>query len=417
MTALVDVLIQGKYAAQQAFASFRDDMNSAVDKARGATEGFMDIKAGFDIAAGAIESAAQIVGQAFDETVNKSVAYAKQVRELSTTIGASAEETSKLIQAADDTQVSYQSLTSALEAAIRKGVVPSIDGIARLAEQYNSIQNPIERTRFLMDTFGKSGADLAPLMAQGAAGIRDLGQAAADAGLVIDQEAIAAARRYEIALDDLQDKFEAQKIQIGNTVIPALADLIETQNRVDAAVKEDGTSWLKFTGMLGGAVQAFYVVREAMKLSEEQTKKTGDEFAEAEKKLRSFNATANQVPIVGHGKSYKAGQGPAYPYSESNPEGYVMDPQTGAKSYPGRATGGPVVGGVPYLVGERGPEIFVPRSNGVISTGGGGGSGGDITLNLTLQSLVGIQDQMEAERVLYPVMEQAMRRMKRNGQV
>jgi len=41
-----------------------------------------------------------------------------------------------------------------------------------------------------------------------------------------------------------------------------------------------------------------------------------------------------------------------------------------------RADGGPVTGGVPYLVGERGPEMFVPRGSGAIvpnhAMGGGG---------------------------------------------
>ncbi len=36
---------------------------------------------------------------------------------------------------------------------------------------------------------------------------------------------------------------------------------------------------------------------------------------------------------------------------------------------PGRATGGPVGPGSAYLVGERGPELFVPTSSGRIETG------------------------------------------------
>ena len=39
---------------------------------------------------------------------------------------------------------------------------------------------------------------------------------------------------------------------------------------------------------------------------------------------------------------------------------------------PGRATGGPVSPGAPYVVGERGPELFVPTSAGRIETGGSG---------------------------------------------
>lgn len=38
----------------------------------------------------------------------------------------------------------------------------------------------------------------------------------------------------------------------------------------------------------------------------------------------------------------------------------------------GRAAGGPVHRGGAYLVGERGPEVFVPRQSGEIVTGGAG---------------------------------------------
>lgn len=40
----------------------------------------------------------------------------------------------------------------------------------------------------------------------------------------------------------------------------------------------------------------------------------------------------------------------------------------------GRATGGPVGPGNAYLVGERGPEVFVPTSSGRVVPNGGGGS-------------------------------------------
>jgi len=38
----------------------------------------------------------------------------------------------------------------------------------------------------------------------------------------------------------------------------------------------------------------------------------------------------------------------------------------GGLSLPGRAAGGPVSGGSPYIVGERGPELFVPSGSGAI---------------------------------------------------
>lgn len=39
---------------------------------------------------------------------------------------------------------------------------------------------------------------------------------------------------------------------------------------------------------------------------------------------------------------------------------------------PGRASGGPVTAGMPYVVGEQGPELFVPRSSGNILPNGSG---------------------------------------------
>jgi len=44
----------------------------------------------------------------------------------------------------------------------------------------------------------------------------------------------------------------------------------------------------------------------------------------------------------------------------------------GILGLPGRATGGPVAPGRGYLVGERGPELFVPTAAGRIETGQGG---------------------------------------------
>jgi TP901 family phage tail tape measure protein len=45
----------------------------------------------------------------------------------------------------------------------------------------------------------------------------------------------------------------------------------------------------------------------------------------------------------------------------------------GGGTPPGRAAGGPVMGGRAYIVGERGPELFVPGRSGTIVAGGRGG--------------------------------------------
>jgi len=50
---------------------------------------------------------------------------------------------------------------------------------------------------------------------------------------------------------------------------------------------------------------------------------------------------------------------------------------------PGRATGGPVSPGAAYLVGERGPEMFVPTSSGQVVPGGQG-MARDVRVSITV---------------------------------
>ncbi len=74
----------------------------------------------------------------------------------------------------------------------------------------------------------------------------------------------------------------------------------------------------------------------------------------------------------------------------------------------GRAEGGPVNSGRPYVVGEKGPEIFVPNSSGSIVPNGARGSSagaGGVTVNYNIAAGV-----TRAE--LVPILEQERRRLK-----
>jgi hypothetical protein len=56
----------------------------------------------------------------------------------------------------------------------------------------------------------------------------------------------------------------------------------------------------------------------------------------------------------------------------------------GLLGLPGRATGGPVSPDRPYMVGERGPELFVPTASGTVVPAGGGGSGAARALTVSI---------------------------------
>jgi len=82
----------------------------------------------------------------------------------------------------------------------------------------------------------------------------------------------------------------------------------------------------------------------------------------------------------------------------------------GAPPIPGRAMGGPVSGGSPYVVGEQGPELFVPHASGTIvpnnKMGGGSGSGsGSVTVNYNIAAGV-------SRAELVPILDQERRRLK-----
>jgi len=78
------------------------------------------------------------------------------------------------------------------------------------------------------------------------------------------------------------------------------------------------------------------------------------------------------------------------------------------RSYPqgGRASGGPVSANSMYVVGEEGPELFVPNQSGtIIPNGGGAGSGGgrgaasSIVVNLSMNSVVSMADRESMKRL------------------
>lgn len=74
----------------------------------------------------------------------------------------------------------------------------------------------------------------------------------------------------------------------------------------------------------------------------------------------------------------------------------------GSAPLPGRAIGGPVQSGSPYMVGERGAELFVPNTSGTIVPSNKLGAGG-VTINQTLNidasaDRAGIQRALELNR-------------------
>lgn len=65
---------------------------------------------------------------------------------------------------------------------------------------------------------------------------------------------------------------------------------------------------------------------------------------------------------------------------------------------PGRAMGGIVAPDRPYLVGERGPEVFVPTSAGHVVTNGGAGPGREVRVAIHLNAERGASAPVAMQR-------------------
>ncbi len=105
---------------------------------------------------------------------------------------------------------------------------------------------------------------------------------------------------------------------------------------------------------------------EAARIAIANLKQLVDEFINAPKKIRlsyDIDPLTNQFINLPFAKT-------SYPPVRANP--YGLKP--GDIDITGKEHGGPVSGGMPYIVGERGPELFVPNQSGQIIPNGAGGS-------------------------------------------
>ncbi|MBX9796090.1 tail tape measure protein [Sphingomonas sp.] len=72
----------------------------------------------------------------------------------------------------------------------------------------------------------------------------------------------------------------------------------------------------------------------------------------------------------------------------------------GLLGLPGRATGGPVAPGRAYLVGERGPELFVPTASGQVVPGGSAGRALNIAITIAAPADTAPQALAQSSRQL-----------------
>ena len=256
---------------------------------------------------GALGGAALAVNSVYQNTLKVFIDYASQIRDLSRVTGMGAEETSKLVQAADDLDITFESLSKSLWNASKKGIDVSVASLSAMADEFVKIENPAQQAVYLTEKFGKSGADMGKLLKLGADGVNDYVDSI-EGSLVLTEEQIHNSEMARLALDSMADAWEGVKVAIGSAIGEMIAGAAATKDLTDQAeqfgIIHDGmndrmknSAFEAFRGQMerGAAMTAYYnsQMKETTVVADEVAINYGDLFS-LTKNLSDENMTYTQ---------------------------------------------------------------------------------------------------------------------------
>ena len=235
----------------------------AIDSASGVLENiFSAIKGGvsaFDLIAVSAMAAANFVRDSTQEAFD----YDQQIKSLMITTGGTAEATSRLVQTLDDAGIGYDTVTKAMKEMSKDGTEPNIQELARLSDEFKSLNTGAEKGKFLLDNFGKSGESMARAMEMGGDSLLRM-YSEMEGGLIITQKAIDEAEKYRTNIDELNDSWTSVKITLGNEVIPVINDTIPVMQNTSAAIQEQSHWWEYIIPPIAAAHTAYLLVNSAL---------------------------------------------------------------------------------------------------------------------------------------------------------
>jgi hypothetical protein len=201
-----------------------------ADKALSKTEDRIEsfTKAAARIAAVAVGAGAGLVAM-----VKSTANTADELGKLSQKTGIAVESLSGLSHAAKLSNVSTEQLNTGLRQLAKHMSENGEAGkdveqkLLEVADRFKGMRDGAEKTALAMELFGKSGADLIPLLNEGRAGLEAMKDEARRLGLVITAETAKAAQEFNDNLTRLQGALQGVKHSIGSAALPALATFTE----------------------------------------------------------------------------------------------------------------------------------------------------------------------------------------------
>jgi hypothetical protein len=128
------------------------------------------------------------------------------------------------------------------------------DILSDVSNVFSHMEDGAEKSALAQELFGKSGAQLIPLLNSGAKGLAEMGKEAEDMGLVLSEEATKACERFNDNLERVSKATLGLKIQIGAALMPILERLINIVTAGIKAVAGFAKEHQTLTTIIGGVI-------------------------------------------------------------------------------------------------------------------------------------------------------------------
>ena len=193
---------------------------------------------------------------AVTKSIKQTVEYTDQIRELTRATGMSTEQSSRMLQIADDSQVSFSDLTTTMKFAIKSGINPNIEGISTLSDKYLALNSPLERSQMLIKQFGRNGLEMSKIMELGSEKINQIAISTNKYGLVMDSMDVSTIREYERSINDLQTAMKGLGVQFTLSVAPSLIKGANWIAKQTSALTQGNKIWEDATKLYRDGVMA-----------------------------------------------------------------------------------------------------------------------------------------------------------------
>jgi phage-related protein len=124
-------------------------------------------------------------------------------------------------------------------------IKPMAELLPGLADKFKAMPNGAEKTALATQLFGRSGAQLIPVLNKGSAGIQELTDKAKGMGLVLDDKATAAVAKNKAEQREFQATLQGLSVTIGQALMPIMEAMASTFRDVIAPLIQKVTAWVK----------------------------------------------------------------------------------------------------------------------------------------------------------------------------